>query len=229
MLAEIEERLVGILQKGVAEIPAENILVDDKPKKFPAIVIRNLDFRFENAALVEDLDQGGTETQEEFSGDGKKRSFKLEETPAKGSVQVEFPTGSFLREKDDFTVNYKEGAVELGTAPSKGKNNVIVKYAPGHRALMLKSLKLKASYSIGVLGKDRVEVDSFAERVVKALLMAQDDLSAEGIEIKPLEGMISVEEDGVRKVQLKYAIERELRVEKVMGPMEKIEIASKKL
>jgi hypothetical protein len=94
--------------------------------------------------------------------------------------------------------------------------------------MTLKSLKVKALYSIEAWGSDRAEADSLAEKVLKALLTVEDDLLAEGIESKPVEGTVLVEEKGkIGKIQLKYMFERELRVEKPIELIEKIEITRK--
>lgn len=230
MLTEIEDRLVKILQEKVVEIPGENIAVNAKPSKLPAVVISSLDFKFENAGLAEDLDEGKIEREERINSDGAKTSYKLQERPLKNSVRVESPPGTFLAEKDDYAIDYEKGSVEFKEAPTKGKSNIFVKYASQKSVMMVKNLKLKALYSIEVWGADRVEADSLSEKVVKALLTVEDELLAEGIESKPIEGTVLTEEEGkTRKVQLKYMFERELRVEKLMGPIEKIEITSKNL
>ena len=230
MLTEIEDRLVKILQEKVVEIPGENIAINTKPDKLPAVIISNLDFKFENAGLAENIDEGKIELEERFNSDGVKTSYKLQEKPLKNSVHVESPPGTLLTEKDDYVINHEEGSIGFRTAPPKGKNNIFVKYLSQRSVMTLKGLKVKALYSIDVWGADRVEADSIAEKVVKALLTVEDELLAEGVESKPVEGMVLVEEEGkARKIRLKYMFERELRVEKLVGPIEKIEITSKNL
>lgn len=228
MLKELEDKLLTILREKLVEIPEENIVVDAKPEKLPAIILSNLDFKFENAALAEDIDGGKTQLEERFNSDGVKTSYKLHEKPLKNSVRVESPPGTLLAEKDDYTINYKEGSIDFRSAPQKGKNNIFVKYASQKSIMTLKSLKVKALYSIEVWGSDRAEADSLAEKVLKALLTVEDDLLAEGIESKPVEGTVLVEEKGkIGKIQLKYMFERELRVEKPVELIEKIEITRK--
>jgi hypothetical protein len=230
LLTEIEDRLVKIFQEKVVEVPGENILINVKPDKLPAIVISNVDFKFEKADFAENIDQGKIEIEERLNSDGVKTSYKLKEKPLKASVRVESPPGTLLTERDDYLINYKEGAIDFSEAPQKGKNNIFVKYSSAKSIMGLKSLKVKALYSIDVWGANKTEADSLAEKVVKALLTVEDELFVEGIESQPIEGMNLAEEEGkAGKIRLKYLFERVLRVEKIAGPIEKIEITSKNL
>jgi hypothetical protein len=230
MLTEIEDRLAKILQEKLVEVPEENIGVEIKPGKPPAVVISNLKFKFKNAGLAENIDEGKVDIEERFNGDGIKTSYQLREKPLKKSVRVESPPGTLLAEKDNYAINYDEGSIEFRKAPEKGKNNVFVRYNSQKSVMTLKSLKIKALYSFDVWGTDKYEADSLAEKVVKALLTVEDQLLAEGIELKPVRGMFSAEEEGkTRKVQLRYSVEKEMRVEQVVSPIEKIEITRKGL
>jgi hypothetical protein len=230
MLTEIEDRLSKILQEKLVEVPGESIGVDIKPGKPPAVIISNLKFKFKNAGLAENMDEGKVELEERISSDGVKTSYKLKEKPLKKSVHVESPPGTLLAERDGCIVNYDEGSIEFQKAPQKGKNNILVRYNSQKGIMTLKSLKVKALYSIDVLCADRTEADSLAEKVVKALLTVEDQLLGEGIEIKPVGGMTLTEEGGkTAKVQLKYTVEKEMRVEQVVEPIEKIEITSKNI
>ena len=227
MLAEIEENLVKVLREKLVEVPKESIVVDAKPSKLPAVVISNLEFKFDNKTLAENLDQGSIEIDETLISDGVKTSYKLQEKPLKKSVRVEFPLGTVLAEKN-YTLNYVEGMIEFRKAPARGK--IFVRYNSQKRVMTLKSLKVKALYTVDVLSGNRVEADSVAEKVVKALLTVESHSLGEGVEIKPIEGITSTEEEGKTvKVQLKYIVETEIRVEQVVGPMERIEITSKNI
>lgn len=99
MLREIEERLATILREKLADLPAENIAINAKPNRLPAVTITNLKFKFKNTGLVENVDQGQVELQERFTGDGTKTSFKLQEQPMKKSVVVESPQSTTLAGK----------------------------------------------------------------------------------------------------------------------------------
>jgi hypothetical protein len=192
------------------------------------VIISNLKFKFKNAGLAENIDEGKVELEERFNGDGVKTSYKLREKPLKKSVRVESPPGTRLAEKDDYATNYDEGSIEFRKAPEKGKNNIFVMYNSQKCVMTLKSLKVKALYSIDVLGAGRAEADSLAEKVVKAFLTVEDQLLAEGFELKPVSGVFSAEEEGkTRRAQLRYSVEKEMRVEQVVEPIEKIQIARK--
>jgi len=231
MLTEIEDRLVKILQEKVKEIPKDNIVLNTEPAKLPAVAISNLGFEFESLGLAENVDEGRIKLDERFSSDGVQTSYKLKEKPLQGSVQVECPPGNSLAEKKDFAVKYSEGSIDFSTAPPKGKKRIFVKYLSHKSAVTVKGLKLKATYSIDVWGTGRVEVDSIAEGVVKALLMVEDDLAAEGVELRPVGGETLPEQGGEKteRVQLKYVFERDLRVKKLVPPIEKIEITKKNI
>ncbi len=231
MLTEIEDRLVKILQERIKEIPEENIVLNVEPAKLPAVTISNSGFEFENLGLAENLDEGRIELEERFNSDGVQTSYKLKEKPMQGSVRLECPPGSSLAEKKDFVVNYDESSIDFRKAPSKGKDKISVKYLSHKGSVTVKSLKMKATYSIDVWGADRVKTDSIAENVVKALLTEEDALAAEGIELRPLGGETLPEQKGEKteKIRLKYVFERELRVKKLVPPIEKIEVTSKNI
>jgi hypothetical protein len=228
MLAEIEDKIADIIREKIADIPRENVVINAKPAKPPAIVISNLKFKFKNSDLSESFDEGKIEFVENFDSDGVKKSFKLQERPLKKSVSVESPPSVFLTEPSDYTVNYEEIAVDLREAPAKGKRNIVVKYASEQNVMTLKSVKIKALYAIDLLGSDRAATDSLAEKVVTALLTAEDQLLAEGIEIKLIGGMtLSEESMKAAKTQLKYTVEKEMLVKQIVVPISLIEIKGK--
>lgn len=226
MLTEIEDKLLEILREKLTEIPKENIVINAEVNKGPAVIISNLKFKLEKADLAENLDSGEIGLEEKLSPSGAEPVFKLQEEPLKNSVRVEYPIGTLLAEKEDFNINYGESAIKFRKAPAKGKNTLIIRYSSKKRVLTLKTIKVKALYAIDALGGNRVEADSLAEKVVKALLEAEDNLIGEDIEIKPVGGMTIMQEKNA-KVRLKYVTERVMRLEQIVGPMEKIEIARK--
>jgi hypothetical protein len=228
MLTEIEDKLVRILTEKIQEVQKENIVINEKPSKLPALVISSMAFKFKSAGLVENVDEGNVEVDERFSGDGNRKSFRLEEKPLKGTVRVQNLMQA-SSEDDGYSVNYEGASLDFRRPPSKGRSNIIVKYMPEKRVVTLKTLKVRALYSVEVWSLDRVEADSIAEKVVKTLLTAEDEFMTQNIRLKPIEGLILQEEDKVTKVQLKYHVERELRIEQVVGPMQRIEITGKNL
>jgi len=227
MLAEIEDRIASIIREKLADIPPEHVVINAKPTKPPSIVLSNLRFKFKDSDISGNVDEGKIEIEENFDSDGLKKSFKLQEKPLKKSVSVESPPGVVLTEQSDYTINYDEVSIVLKKAPGKGKRNIVVRYASAH-VMTLRSIKVKALYAIDLLGADRVEADSLAEKVIMALLTSEDQLLAEGIEIKPVGGMTSSDEGGKTvKIQLKYTMEKEIRAKEIVGPMERIEIKSR--
>jgi hypothetical protein len=227
MLAEIEEKLVKVLQEKLDEVPKENITANFKPCKLPAVMISNLEFKFDTNNLAENLDQGNIQIKEELDSDGAKTSYELKEEPLKKSVSVESPPGTLLTEKD-YTVNYVTAAINFQKPPAKGKNSILVSYASQKRIMTLKSLKIEAFYAVDVFSGSRKEADSITEKVVKALLIVDNQSLGEAVEIKPLRGITQIDEDGKTvMVRINYVVETEVRLEKVVGPMEKIEVRQK--
>jgi hypothetical protein len=228
MLTEIEDKLAEILRQKMGEIPKESIVVNMELNKPPAVMISNLKFKFEKADMAENIDTGKVNLEEKFSGDGTKKVYKLQEEPLKNSVCVESPSGTLLIEKQDYTIDDDECSINFRKAPEKGKGNILVRYNSQKSVMTLKTIKVKALYLISVLGEDRTEADSFAEKVVKTLLEAEERLVEEGIEVTPVGG-VTVTQEKNAKVQLKYVVERTMRVEQIVGPMERIEITRKKI
>jgi hypothetical protein len=227
MFSEIEENLAKVLREKLVDLPEENVRVDGEPSQLPAVIISKLEFEFDSNSMAENLDQGNLQIDEALDSDGVKTSFKLQEKPRQKSFSVESPPGTLLSEKD-YTINFADGTISFRKAPPKGKGKIIVRYNSQRRMITLKSLKIKATYAVNVVAGNRKEADSIAEQIVKSLLTVDNQSLGEGVEIKPIGGFASSEDGGKKvKVQLKYAIETEIRVEQVIGPMEKIEITSK--
>jgi len=231
MLTEIEDRLVRVLQARVKEVPEENIVLNKEPTKLPAVAISNVGFKFENLGLSENIDEGRIELEERFTSDGVRTSYKLEEKPFQGSVQVECPPGTSLAEKRDFVANYSEGSIGFQRPPPKGKHKILVKYFSHKGTTSLKSLKMKTTYFIDIWGTDRVEVDSIAGMVVKALLTVEDELAAEGVELRPVGGQTLRDQEGdkAERIRLEYVFERALHVKKLVPPIETVEVTGKNL
>jgi len=228
MLTEIEDRLVKILQERVDEIPKDSIVVNMEPAKLPAVAISSLSFEFKNMGLVENIDEGNIEMEELFSSDGLKKSYSLKDKPLQETVQVECPQGTSLTERKDFDVNYEKSSIDFSKAPPKGKNNLFVKYLSHKKIMTVKGLKINGTYAIDVLHTDRAKADSLAEKVVKALLLAEDELAAEGIELKPVGGETLLEQGKkTEKIRLNYSFEMEMRVRKIIPPITKITVSRK--
>jgi hypothetical protein len=229
MLNDIEERLIKTLHETLTELPAENIAVRTTAPKFPSIALSNLKFKFASAGLVENSEQAKIRIEESFSVNGTTKIYKLKQTPLRSSVSIEYPLQSFLVEKADYVVNYESGSVILLVNLEKNKDNIIIRYISRNSIMTLKTIKLKALYSIEILSKERPEVYNLTEKVVKTLLNAEDELLGEGIAIRPIGGELFTNEEKTFKIQLKYVVEKEMRTEQVAEPMEKIEIKRKNI
>jgi hypothetical protein len=227
MFTEIEATLTTALRERIVELPKEHINVDFWPNKPPAVRISNLKFKIQNAAMAENMDMGKVEIDEKLDGDGVKTSFRLKEKPFKDSVRIESPPGILRVEKDDYVVEYADGAINFHKAAAKG-SKILVRYCSQGSVMNLKSLKLKALYCFDVWGSDRCEADSLAEKILKALVTTEDQFLLEGVEMKPVSGAF-LAEDSQMKIRLKFLLETEIRIEQIVGPMERIEIKSKNI
>jgi len=227
MLTEIEDRIIRILQENLAELPPENITTKAAAGKLPSVFISNLKFKLLNAGLVENAEQEKIIIEERFSGNGGLKVFKLKETPLRKSVNVEAPLGTALTERDQFVVNYQDGSIIFLEAPIKGKDNILIKYTSRKSVMTLKTIRLKALYQLEVTGKERASADALAENVIKVLLNAEEEFLSNGIGIKPIGGVQTANGEKTNTLQLRYVFEKELRTEKVVEAMERIEISQK--
>jgi hypothetical protein len=229
MLTEIESRLIKILQENMTSIPPENIANKPIPNHLPAIIISNIKFKFGNAGLVENCEQQKSPIEQKFNSSGTKKTYKLSEKPLRKSVVVEYPVGTPLSEKVDYTINYEDSLVTILKALDKAKSDILVRYFSRKSIMTLKMVKLKALYSIEVCAKERSEADTIAEGVVKSLLNAEDEILSEGIQIKPLRGAMVSKDETSSRISLQYVIEKEIHIEQVAEPIEKIEISRKNI
>jgi len=229
MFTEIEDILISVIREKLAEIPKEHVTVNGWPSKPPAVKVSNLKFRIQNADMAENRDMGKVEIEERLDSDGVKTSFVLQEKPLRNSVRVESPPGMLLTEKNDYAVDYTKGSIDFGKAPAKGKNKILVRCFSQKGVLNVKSLKLKALYCFDVWGSDRSETDSLAEKIVKALIASEDLFLKDEIELKPLGGAFIIENDQTEKIRLRYLLEKDIHIEQIVGPIERIEITGKNI
>jgi len=219
MLIELEDKIIEVLRRNIKEIPEENIAVNREASSQPAITISNIGFKIMRGNISKD--EEGEEVDEVFSGDGVKKIFNLKEKPV-SIVSIELPAGRRMREIDDYIVNYDEGIVAFRNPPPKGRRNITIKYISARRRMMVVGLKLRARYVINILAQDRRKLDSIAELVVKSLIESEDEFEGIGAVFKPVKGEFTV-----NRVSLTYLAELELKLEKPIPPIEKIEISSK--
>lgn len=221
MFIELEDRIVKILKEKIKEVPSSNITLDGKPSGQPAIWISSTVFKIRRAELAEG-EEGG-EMEEVFSGDGANSSFRLKEKPT-SIIAIESPPGKRMREMDDYTVDYDEGLVTFRNPPPKGTNNIALKYLSAKKKSTVVRMRLRAKYYINIMAKDRRQADGIAESVIKSLVESESELAGIAEAFKPIKGRHIAE----NQVSLTYLAELELKLEKLIPPIEKIEIRERR-
>jgi len=228
MFNKVETAIIKILQDHLQIVPKKNI--DTKPnfKSLPSISISNVNFEIGEVGLGRSIGGLGREAQDVFNGDGKTREFALTEKPLKPVLSIEHPIKKRLRESDYF-IDYKQGVVVFQSPPSKGEQNVSVKYL---KPFDTKGLKLNITYHVTIWAKDENQRDEITVETIKALLKEEDTLTQQGVSLKPIRGFnIPKSEDIPKDVYgktLEYKVETDLQVEIPLPRIEKIEIQQEK-
>ncbi len=226
MLREIEESIGELLQTEVG-VEDKRIIFGEDPESLPAISIRNLGFEMGKPTISEDLESQTPRAVELLNGTGSKKNFELQESMMRGSLRVEHPQGKILREGEDYHMDYDQVQVQFERAPKKGKENIKVSYQPKRGIVTLKKAKLQARYSIQVWQKERDKADALGHKVMEALLMAEEEFSKKGMEIKPGKGKLRLDEPMQATVlEIECDLEREIQIQKEVGLIEKVEVRS---
>lgn len=227
MLKEFEDALLEVLKPELG-IGDKSIIFGGTPKSSPALLIKNTGFRIENPGMSEGLEQSSRKRIELLDGTGRKRNFELEEPPRRGSLQVQTPPGKILKEGDDFELNYEDGSLEFKEPPPKGDGNIKVTYEAKKGVVTLKVVKVEADYSLQIWHDDREGADSLGEKMMRALLLAESDLADRGMEIKAQTGSLESNPNGDGYVfKAECQLERELRIEEVVGVIEEVKVTSR--
>jgi len=227
MLDELEKALLAVLGENLKGLPKGNVVVGARPAKIPGVAIKSLGFEFGSEGLGEEVEGERPVSEEILSGDGSGRNFQLKGIPLKGSLLIEHPPGQRLKEGEDYWADYDKGEIAFSSPPQKGKNNISVRYTGRKTRVTLKTIKLRANYAIDVYASDLSGADSLAEKVVMSLLSSEDSLVARGIEIHPLGGEVGPEtKEGSAVLRLKYLLERELRLEREVDLISRIELSN---
>ncbi|MEM3385341.1 MAG: hypothetical protein QXE78_07430 [Nitrososphaeria archaeon] len=216
MLYDLEEKVLEILRKEVREVSGEDIKAGFKIEAKPSILLKNVAFKINKSNIVE---EEGEIVTEEFDGDGEKRDYVLKETPS-NILSVEHPSGKRLEEVQDYTVDYNRKTILFRVQPSKGSKNIIVKYSTKAKKVEVSRLKIEAKYHIIITSKDRQQLDNLIETVVKAICQSEKSFEEIGATFKPTYGKM-VEEN---KAILSCYAETELKLTRIIPPIEKIEI-----
>lgn len=240
-----------VLQESLTGIGKENVILkkpdfarQTPPISLPLIGLYDYGFRFEEIGFGAAYGESREQRKEEFSGDGKKTTFRLQEKPFRPLVNVESPTGFRIKETDDFTVDYMLGTLTLRSPLPKGKNNLVVIYTVAKSAAEIEALKLKIKCCVDVWAKNSQTCDSITIEAMKAILLARHILTSKGIYITPIRGSriidLSSENNGgnITKTgekarealgrRLLYLAETSIKVELKAARIEKIEITSQK-
>jgi len=225
MLAEIEEKLIGLLKGKMQDLPEGSVSAGGKPGRPPYVLLGNRSFTFERVDIAESVDRVVVDVEEQLScGEGMCR---LRNRPLPGTVAIEAPPGTPLKENQDFTVGYGDGTVSFAGAAGSGKVKGRAKYSTEGTS-SVKSLRLKATYIVEVAGRSGEETDAMAGRAVEALMDIDDALQSEGLTITPLRGRtVSGEKEGYGRIQLAYMLEKEMKVTKPVSVMKRVEVKQK--
>jgi hypothetical protein len=222
MLGDVEDLIIKTLQENLTLAPKKNIVSSSAASTLPRVTVKNLKFKFVNAGIAENIEQQRLPIEQVFNINSS-NSCKLSEKPLRFSVTVESPKGVKLNEKTDYVINYENSIVVLLKELTKPKNEVLVRFYSRKNMLTLKATKLRSLFCIEAADKTALGTNNLTEEIVKALLIAEDQFSHRGIQIKPLRGSIKSTDDGYL-TELYYLVEFELRVEQETEPVEQIAI-----
>ncbi|HPC28360.1 MAG TPA: hypothetical protein PKX17_06495 [Candidatus Methanomethylicus sp.] len=225
MLAEIEEKLIGLLKGKMQGMPEGSISAGGKAAKPPYVLLGNRSFTFERVGIAESVDRAVVDVEEQISCN--EGACRLRNRPLPGTVIIEAPPGTPLKENQDFTVGYGDGAVSFAGAAGSGRLKGRAKYSTEGTS-SVKSLRLKAIYIVEVAGRSGEETDAMAGRAVEALMDIDDVLQSEGLTITPLRGRTLIgEKEGYVRIQLAYMLEKEMKVTKPVSVMKRVEVKQK--
>jgi hypothetical protein len=224
MFNKIETAIINALRDNLKSVPKDNIgIKEPKPKNLPSITLTNENFEIIEVGIGRSIGGEGRETQETFSGDGKKTEFNLTEKPVKPFIGVEYPAGKRLDERN-YKVDFEKNLITFQTPPAKGKDNVLVKY---NKPLEVKTLKFNLRYHLDVWAENEAQRDEIAIEVIETLLRNEELLSQQGIGISPIKGFNIPTDDDNGKMYgktLEYLVETDLQVPTAVPRIEKIEI-----
>jgi hypothetical protein len=194
-LVDVIRRDVGILKKenvltGFASYPdLSNVVSSSSSSSVPLLLIYDGGFVFEPEILGLSYGESREEILQDFSCDGKNSEFKLSKIPVRPIVSVETPLGNKLSEYEDFVVNYKSGVLKFRSSPSKGKNNLVVRYLADGLVGESRGIRLRVKCLIDCFAKDIYECDKVVLEVIRTIMLSNEEFSQKGFTVKPLEGI----------------------------------------
>jgi hypothetical protein len=232
------EELVKVLKDGLmGAVPSENFIVnksvpDDAGKlgRLPFVAVYDSGFKVEEPGVGLGVGESNKVKREIFSGDGKKKVFRLNDKPLRSLINVESPIGSPLREPDEVRTDYSSSSIIFRIPPLEGTNNVSVTYTTATSAGEVRGLRLKITYNIDMWAKDPIECNSLTIEGLKIILLSKEKLVANGIHITPIEGINIIETDmphmpdGAIGKRLVYVADVDIKAEMKIPLIEKIEL-----
>jgi hypothetical protein len=111
------------------------------------------------------------------------------------------------------------------TPPSKGSENVIVKYSTRTKRLEVTRLKVEAKYHLIVSSDSRRNLDMLMEKVMKAIYQSEKSFEEIGVAFKPVYGKMLNENQAI----LSCLAELELKLTRVVPTIERIEIRESRM
>lgn len=231
LFAKIEGMIREILQQEISIVPKDRIALPrtEAKLKAPCITLSNVDFFVKEADIGRAFGGEEVDIEELLDSDGRGLEYALSDKPVRPSVRVEHPTGTNLRESDDYSVDYQRNVIVFQRPPSKGKENILVRY---RRPAELKTLKLRIRYHIDAWSEGEAQRDELAVKVMEALLRNENKIAQQHLAIRPLKGFnIASTESGLSGANgktLEYEVEADLTVVTPLPRMEKIELQEKK-
>jgi hypothetical protein len=224
MFSKIETAIINVLRDNLKSVSKDNIgIKEPKPKNLPSITLTNEDFEIKEVGIGRSIGGEGRETQETFSGDGKKTEFTFTEKPVKPFIGVEYPAGKRLDERN-YKVDFEKNLIIFQSPPAKEKDNILVRY---NKPIEVKTLKFNLRYHLNVWAEDGAQRDEIAVEVIETLLRNEELLSQQGIGISPVKGFNIPPDDGKGNMYgktLEYLVETDLQVPTAVPRIEKIEI-----
>jgi hypothetical protein len=231
LFGEIAGELVKALREGIPDASNDMVVAGSPPQPIgalPRLFIYSPKFTFDDGGLGGGGGEATAQVSDSLDGDGKATAFTLSERPYRPLIRVESPRGQPKVENVDFTVNYNKSSIAFKSPPTKGKGNVVVRYNSSARSGKTRQVRLNIAYNIDVCAADEKQRDDLAIDAIKAVALAQEDLSTKGFQVKPVDGM-DVPSDpeapnGAFVKRLGYSVEASLQVVIPVPPIESVEV-----
>lgn len=192
LIQKITETIESTLKDQVKTVPKNNISSQEratkKTKNLPNILIQSPEFKVDETSVSGSEPEGKETVEEKFNGDGKTVEFKLSQKALRPLLAVEYPAGEVQKEPEDYKTDYSEGRVTFRTPPSKGKNNIVIRFNNLKSSSEIRSLRLSLKYLVEVNAEDEAKRDDISLDALRALVIAREALENQGVAFKILGG-----------------------------------------